>query len=89
MENEQQATSDGNPSLDAIIADSNLDLSSLRACVILLFADLFDRNPELREHFVNCLKLARNKAQSEKSDAKVLTLDVARSFIQKIPRIHE
>lgn len=89
MRSEQETRRDGNSTLGATIIDSDVDFNSLRACVVLVLADLFDRNPALREHFVNSLQLAKKKAENEKSDAKVLTLDVASSFIQKIPRLRE
>jgi hypothetical protein len=89
MRNEEETRCDGDSTLSATILDSEVDFNSLRACVVLVLADLFDRNPALREHFLNSLQLARNKAENEKSDAKVLILDVASSFIQKIPPLRD
>src|SRR5215469_2663651 len=89
MRSEEEKRCDGNSTLSATILDSDVDFNSLRVCVVLVLADLFDRNPALREHFLNSLQLAKSKAENEKSDAKVMILDVASSFIQKVPPLHD
>jgi len=89
MRSEEERRCDGNSTLTTTILDSDVEFDSLRACLVLVLADLFDRNPALREHFLNSLQLAKNKAENEKSDAKVLILEVASSFIQKIPPLRD
>ena len=52
---------------------------------MLVLTDLFAADPESRTRFTETLKLAREKALNEKTDAKILTIDLALSLIQTIP----
>lgn len=72
-------------SLAALVTDAEINLNSLRAYVILMLTDFFRRDPSLREHFIESLVLARTEAETEKSDAKVLTIDMAISLLRKVP----
>lgn len=77
--------SSGLDSLTTLLADMDVDRDALRMCVMLILTDLFAADPSLRSRFLESLALAREKAETEKSDGKVLTVDVAMSLLRQIP----
>jgi len=82
--NNLEPSSETDP-VSALLADTDIDPSAMRMCVMLVLTDLFAADPESRTRFTETLKLAREKALNEKTDAKILTIDLALSLIQTIP----
>jgi len=75
---------DENP-IGALVADTDPDPGAVRLSLVLVLTDLFAADPEMRGRFLESLQSARAKAVNEKTDSKVLTIDMALSLIQSIP----